>query len=207
MKKSVSLIIAVLAVFGLSLTADAGFKIGPRLGINVNKISFDKNMLFSGSNRCGFTGGVQVEYITKLNLGFDISVMYSYMDFDIDNESDNPLYTMPDFGKNFIEIPLNIKYMIGIPAVSKFFKPFIFTGPCVAIKLDKGDNYWKTRTSQWTWNFGIGFEFIRHLQISGSYGLGINNLVDGKSIDNIPIKTDNLKARNNYWTITAAWLF
>ncbi len=210
MKRVVSLMMAVMMLVGAASTANAGFKIGPRVGLNVNKIHFDNgNNLLDASNNCGFTGGVQLEYLTFLNIGFDVSLMYSYMGSDI-NWKD--LSVSPnsgtDTGKHFLEIPLNLKYKIGIPMLSKIFAPYVFTGPSVAFKLDKGNEYLKTKTSQWTWNLGLGLEFINHLQIGASYGFGINNIMDGVSIPVVgTVNTKNLKARNNYWTVTAAWLF
>ncbi len=55
------------------------------------------------------------------------------------------------------------------------------------------------------WNVGVGLELLKHLQISGGYTFGINNVAK-----NIPVLGDNIgkiKVKNNYWTITAAYLF
>ena len=53
------------------------------------------------------------------------------------------------------------------------------------------------------WNVGLGFELVKHLQIGASYGFGINNIVDKVS----DINTVDIKAKNNYWTVSAAYLF
>lgn len=210
MKKTITLLLAVILAAGTSMTAEAKFKIGPRLGINVNKLSFNKD-LFDGANRCGFTGGVQAEYMLPIiSLGFDLSLMYSYMDYDVNvGTSQYNVSASSAFkpGKHFLEIPLNIKYKISIPAVAKIIKPYIFTGPQVAFKLDKDDTSLKTKTSQWVWNFGLGLELIDHLQIGASYGVGMNNIMDGLDTPVGTIQTEDLKARTNYWTVTAAWLF
>ena len=51
------------------------------------------------------------------------------------------------------------------------------------------------------WNFGVGVQLFQHLQIGASYVLGITKAVkyvqDAAGID----------GKNNYWTVTAAWLF
>jgi hypothetical protein len=54
------------------------------------------------------------------------------------------------------------------------------------------------------WNLGIGVEIMSHVQIGASYGFGITEYakyvnLDGQNFDS------NIK--NNYWTITAAYLF
>lgn len=211
MKKITIILVALLTMTGV-LKSSAEFKIGPRIGLNVNKLHFNEAAMLEGSNRCGFTGGVQAEYLIPIiNFGFDISLMYSYMDFKADVEGVTSNGTLdPDFAKHFLEIPLNLKYKISIPAISNIFAPYVFTGPAVAFKLGSDGGSFKSKTAQWTWNLGIGLEFIRHLQIGASYGWGMNNLM--KKVDvwsgglgsYTPAK---LKMRNNYWTVTAAWLF
>lgn len=208
MKKLIGVLALLLLLAVGTAPARAEFKYGPRLGLNVNKLSFDKD-LFDGDNQCGFTGGVQIEYIAPaINLGFDLSVMYSYMkmEAELNTPGGNNIGTRT-VAKNFIEIPLNLKYKFSIPAVNKIIRPYVFTGPSVAFKLDKGDSYFDTKTTQWTWNFGLGLELIQHLQIGASYGLGMNKIVDGAKVAGITVNADQLKARNNYWTVTAAWLF
>lgn len=210
MKKT--LIILLVAVMGIGYAAQskAEFKFGPRIGLNVNKMSFDSKVL-DGENRCGFTGGVQAEYtVPIINLGFDLSLMYSYMDSKVKAEVQGlSAEGSTKAGKHFLEIPLNIKYKIGIPAIANILRPYVFTGPSVAFRLDKNgdDALFDTKTSQWAWNLGIGLEFINHLQISAGYGFGMNNIIDGKKIAGVEINTDNIKAKNNYWTISAAYLF
>lgn len=210
MKKTLA--IMLLAVIGVcyAVPSKAEFKIGPRIGLNVNKLNFDGKM-FDGSNRCGFTGGIQAEYmLPMISLGIDLSLMYSYMDYNVEeNVSGTNQSTNTKFGKHFLEIPLNIKYKIGIPVVKKIFSPYVFTGPSVAFRLDKDENkYLSTKTSQWVWNIGLGLEFINHLQIGASYGFGMNNIMDGVELPVVgQVNTDKLKARTNYWTVTAAWLF
>ncbi|MDE7109718.1 MAG: hypothetical protein K2O49_07125, partial [Muribaculaceae bacterium] len=84
--------------------------------------------------------------------------------------------------------------------------PYIYTGPAFAFKL--GKSTWddiKSKTCQTAWNIGIGVELINHLQIQGSYGFGMNNIV--KFVDTDAINPVEVKAKNNYWTVTAAWLF
>lgn len=208
MKRTFVLVLSVLALV-CALPSFASFKIGPRLGINVNQLHFNKAIL-DGENRCGFTGGLQVEYlIPKVNFGFDVSLMYAYMDLKA-NMDDNSLTqdVKPDFGKHFLEIPLNLKYKFTIPAVSKFLSPYIFTGPSASFRLDKDGGSFKTKTVQWNWNLGVGLELIKHLQVGASYGWGINNLMKDVNVKGLEgYTTDNLKMRNDYWTVTLAWLF
>lgn len=215
MKKTLALLLVVTMGLGYAAQAQAGFKIGPRIGLNVNKLNPD-GKLWDGSNNCGFTLGVQAEYMTPLSLGVDLSLMYTYMDYKLEGDISGHEYK-PNLAKNFIEIPLNIKYKIGIPVVKKIFSPYIFTGPSVALKLGKDKGYdiepinanakANTKTAQWVWNVGVGLEFINHLQIGASYGFGMNNIVKDFEVKGVNLQAGEVKAKTGYWTVTAAWLF
>lgn len=205
MKKCIAFLLVAVMGIGYSAQSQAGFKIGPRIGLNVNNLTMNSK-LFDAANQCGFTGGVQAEYmLPMINLGVDLSLMYTYMDTKV--ELDKTDKRVGDFGKNFIDIPLNIKYKIGLPVVGKVFAPYVFTGPAVSFRLDGEDSVFKSAKSQWVWNFGLGLEFVQHLQIGASYGVGMNNVAKHIDVAGISFDTKKMKAHNNYWTVTAAWLF
>ena len=189
MKKLIAVLL--VAVMGIGV-ADAGLRFGVKLGTNVNHLSSNITDNFSKNNRAGFTGGVLAEYMTPLlGLGFDLGVQYAYMNSEI---SDN---------KNFIQIPLNLKYKFSLPVVGRFLAPYIFTGPSFDFKLDKNTlDAMKTKTFQTVWNVGLGLEFVHHLQIGASYGFGMNNIVKLAYNSANPVTY-----HNNYWTVTAAYLF
>lgn len=202
--QKLTLLIAVLMCTAFS--ANAGFRFGIKAGLNINSLHFDKEKLFDSDNRCGWTGGVMVEYMLPVTgLGVDLSAMYTRMNAEAIGEGANSLYGYKQIGKDFIEVPLNIKYKFGIPMVGNIFKPYIYTGPAFAFKLGKNTvNDFKNKTCQVAWNVGLGVELVRHLQIQASYGFGINNVARYVSELN-PI--GDVKVKNNYWTITAAYLF
>lgn len=207
-------LIAIVAIILGSGVANAEFRFGVKAGLLINKLSFNKE-IFDSNNSCGWTAGAMAEFTVPLiGLNFDAGVMYARMNnasnVQLANSSsasgiDNDLY-----GKNFIEIPVNIKYKFNIPAIASVFKPYVFTGPNFAFRVDKSfedvANNLKSRTCQIAWNVGIGFELIKHLQISGSYGFGINNIVDTIH-DTGSVNLIDSKAKNNYWTVSAAYLF
>ncbi|MDE6339403.1 MAG: PorT family protein [Muribaculaceae bacterium] len=204
------IIVALVAIFACG-QANAEFRFGVKAGANFNKLHLGKENIsanFASENRAGFTAGVMTEFtVPIIGIGADLSLMYSHMNNELKEGT-----TEGTVGKNFLEIPLNLKYKFSLPVVSKFVKPMIFTGPTFAFKLDKSVfNAIKTKTTQVGWNFGIGVEFLNHLQISGGYTLGINNVLKySKYIPAVGGVTDNLnlvKLKNNYWTVTAAYLF
>lgn len=212
MKNFSRLIIVSLMIIISAGAANAGIRFGIKAGLNLNSLNFSNvgNLATDKDNRCGYTAGVMAEYtVPVIGIAVDGSLMFTRMN-STGSVTDNTTTVLADpdntsIGKNFLEIPINLKYKFGIPVVSRIAKPYIFTGPAFAFKLDKNTlKDIQTKTCQVAWNVGIGFEFIHHLQIQGSYGFGINNIADGFYGINT---TDNVKLKNNYWTITAAWLF
>lgn len=203
MKKAKYLILVALMAIFVSVPASAEFRFGVKAGLNINKLhlsNFGDNV--SSDNRCGFTAGVMTEFtVPIIGIGADLSLMYTHMNERINDDGDKG-----SINKNFLEIPLNLKYKFNIPVVASIIKPMVYTGPTLALKLDKSaiDDL-KTKTAQWGWNLGIGVELIKHLQISGGYTFGINNIVKKTGLVDEVIK--DVKLKNNYWTVTAAWLF
>lgn len=209
MKKiSILLLVAVLGAFG----AQAQIRFGIKAGANFNKIHFsDVESSLQPDNSCGWNAGVMTEFTVPIvGLCLDASLLYSRMNnaisSDFDKNVSKELDSDMSYGKNFLEIPINIKYKFGIPVIGSIIKPFIYTGPSFAFKLDKSI---MDKTFQCAWNIGIGVELIKHLQISGSYGFGINNVAKGvlKNVDPDFGNVEKIKAKNNYWTVSAAWLF
>lgn len=214
----------IVALLGLGASAEAKtIAFGIKAGLNVNKLHFSKsalNDLTNSDNSCGWTAGVMTEInLPIVGLGFDAALMYARM-----NNGKDAVY-IPDaetgsvsveetnlYGKNFLEIPINIKYKISLPVVGSFLSPYIFTGPNFAFRMDKNvKDTWqnlKSRTFQMAWNIGIGIEFVKHLQVGASYGFGCNNIVDKLNLDDaMGANLENLKVKNNYWTVTAAYIF
>lgn len=98
--------------------------------------------------------------------------------------------------------------------MASVFKPYVFTGPQFGLRLDKSMkdvvNNIQSRTFQMNWNVGLGVELIGHLQVAASYGIGCNSVVKKltESTTGINVNNDDVyKVKNNYWTVTAAWLF
>ncbi len=196
----------LIAILGMG-AANAQLRFGVKAGLNLNSLHLSnvKDNL-KDDNKCGFTAGFMTEFqIPVINLCFDLSAMYTHMSSDITEGKEDV-----GLAKNFIELPINIKYKIGLPLVSKIVTPFIFTGPSFAFRLDKNKKdvtkFIQTKGTQTVWNIGIGVELIRHLQIQGGYGFGINNIAKHVADANA-INAKFSKLRNNYWTVTAAWLF
>lgn len=205
-------VLAVMAAVGTGIS-HAEFRFGIKAGMNVNKVKFNKEVLNSvldEGNSCGWNAGVAAEFTVPLiGVGADVSLLYSRMN---NNQSTIKLPTAVSttdnnnqFGKNFLEIPVNVKYKLTLPMVSRIVKPMIYTGPSFALKLDKNisENI-KSKTCQVAWNIGLGVELLNHLQVTASYGFGINNIADKLPVG---INSADIKAKNNYWTVGLGYFF
>lgn len=205
------ILVALVVVLGVG-AANAQFRFGVKAGLNLNKLDFKhlENNL-DGSNGLGYTAGLMAEFtIPIIGLGLDASLMYTRMNSESGvttvNSSGNIVTEEKVFGKNFIEIPVNLKYKFKLPVVGSFLAPYLYTGPTFAFKLDKNTvEYLKAKTCQIAWNVGLGIELFNHLQVGASYGFGINNVVEKTNFGGISAEV--LKVKNNYWTISAAYLF
>ena len=194
-----------IAVMLMGATASAsGFKFGIKAGANFNSLHFSeeglKNDFKDSDNRTGYNLGVMCEFtVPIIGIGVDASVMYVH----------RPTLETQDgsqkFKRDYLEIPVNLKYKLGLPAVSHIISPYIFTGPSFAFKMSKSEieNLINDKKCDIAWNLGLGVELVKHVQIGASYGWGITKIVNKIAKEGEPAGT----GRNNCWTVTAEYLF
>lgn len=200
MKSLKSLFVTLALILAAAAPASAQFRWGIKAGATVNKLSFDKDVI-SSDNRTGFTGGLMFEFTAPLiGIGMDASVLYANRSFEY--TYDNNGVTATDHKtRSYIDIPLNLKYKLGLPGIGKFITPFVTTGPDFSFLCSKKniENAFKNKSFDFAWNFGLGVQFLNKLQLAANYGLGITNSVSGNDA--------MYDSKNRTWTITAAWLF
>lgn len=190
-------------------TASAGspLRFGIKAGVNINELKFNEDA-FSAANRSGFTGGVTLQFVAPIiNIGVDASAMYTHRTNRIYFTDENAVEKGITNNADYIEIPINFRWNIGLPVVGKFITPYLFTGPDFSFLMSNKNvkNAWNNKTFDLGWNFGLGLRFIDHLEIGASYGLGITNSASGS---NAALYGDNITdGKNRFWTVTAAWLF
>lgn len=197
------LIVAIVAIFATS-SASAGFRWGIKAGLNFNKLDY-KNVgasIQNNDNRTGWEVGLTTEFTVPIvGVGADLSLLYARQNLNVQTIEGHNAYD----NKNFIDIPLNLKWKINIPVVASIVKPMIYTGPDFLVALNKNSiKDIKTKTCEVGWNIGIGVELLKHLQIQGGYCIGMNNVMKYTGVD---ANLQNYKAKKNYWTVTAAYLF
>ena len=198
----------VMVVLGIG-AANADFRFGIKAGMNVNKMHFSKDVqnalgqTLDPANSTGWTAGVTADFTVPLiGIGMDASVMYTRMNTAAQQEVNNRII---DYGKNFIQLPIHLKYKLSLPVVGRIIAPYLFTGPDFSFKLDKKIlDAVKSKSCQVGWDLGLGVELLRHLQVGASYTWDINKIAkimpNGNDLKPISI-------RNNYWTVTAAYMF
>jgi len=210
MKKAIRVIVLLAAILACSATANAQFRWGVKAGVNVNSLHFNSGVIddvTSSDNRTGFTGGLMTEFrMPFFGWCVDASLMYTHRVNNIQDTSTEGTNTgMRTYNNDYLEIPINIKKKFDFPVIGNFLVPYVYTGPSFAFLVSNKavSNAIRNKSVDIAWNLGIGIELLSHLQVSASYGWGINKVAEFTGANN---QTVDL-GRNNCWTVTAAYLF
>jgi len=194
-------IILFLILISSSAT-QAQVRFGVKGGITINELKWDKDII-NKENRAGFTAGLMIEAgLPVVGLGLDASVLYAHRQDDLYLEDGVQVTKLK---RDYLDIPINVKYKLQIPVLSKIITPFVTTGPDFALMLGDTDKVdFKARKWNTSWNVGFGAELFHKVQIHANYGISMTKAFEyiGKDVDSKPIK-----GKDNMWTITAAYLF
>lgn len=175
-------ILLAFAIAFCSLTASAQtkmFRFGLEGGLNINSLSFDKEM-FASSNRTGFFVGPKLKVnLPLLGFGADAAAIYSMSGVNVTGPEGNSV------SKNLsnIEVPLNVRYDFSI---LKFLSVYLATGPqyncCMSSDASIAELYGDAdgafSRSTWGWNVGGGVEILDHLQVGVTYTIPISDSGD-----------------------------
>ena len=201
--KSIKAIMLVLAfiVSAATFTADAQFRFGPKVGLTVNDMHFNKSVL-DADNQTGWTAGLMGEFtIPVIGISADLSAMYVSRNAKFLAEQG-----ISKDNRSYIELPLNFRYNFSLPVISKVVVPYLGVGPSVSFLTSRKniEDAYRNRSVDWALNFGIGLRFLSHIDLNARYGLGLTKAVH--ALDNEYGK-GGIEGKNRYWTITAAYLF
>ena len=146
--------------------------------------------------------------VPVIGVGFDASALYVHRTVNFENtEGYNELTEeqRDALGRDYIDIPINLKYKLSLPGIGSVVKPFVTTGPSFAFLVSKKEvnDFVKNKSCDISWNFGFGVELFSHVQVAASYGLGLNNTIEFFG----DYEGKNIEGKNRYWTVTAAYLF
>lgn len=202
--KTFKVILASIAIAIAAIPAQAGglFKFGPKVGLTVNEFHFNSST-FDSSNKTGWTAGLMTEFkVPVIGIGADLSAMYvrRNSEFLIQNNINKD-------NRDYIEIPLNLRYNFSFPVVSKVVVPYLAVGPSVSVLTSKKDiiDGYRNKSVDWALNFGVGVQLVSHLDISARYGLGLT-----KALSYTGVATGQgagIQGKNRYWTVSLAYLF
>ena len=172
MKKTV-LCVALVAALFLAIPANAQFKFGPKVGMNISTLSLSGNLSdnFKANNISSFTGGLMAEFMVPvIGIGVDASLMYTRKGSELKDITSG---ISESKHVDYVEIPINLKYKFSLPVVGSILSPFVYAGPSFAFRV--GDNFkeqFKEKSFDTAINVGLGLELFNHLQIAGQYGWG-----------------------------------
>lgn len=144
---------------------------------------------YSIKNGSGFAGGLMLEYqFEKFGFAPDIAVTYGRHNSRLKPKEGEPF----SYGRNFIDIPIRLKYKFWLKSTKDLFAPMIYTGPVFSCRLghDK-EEILQTKGFQPGWDVGVGFDAINFIQITAGYRFGLGNAV--KNFADVPdavLKTD-----------------
>ena len=116
-----------------------------------------------------------------IGVGFDLSAMYVRRNTRFLSEMDNENLSV---NRDYIEIPLNLKYKLSIPAIERIIRPFVTTGPSVAFLTSRKavNSFLKNKSCDVAWNFGFGVELFSKVQVAASYGLGLTKSLEAVGV-------------------------
>lgn len=190
-----------------TVPASAQFKFGPKVGLTVNDIKFNEDVL-KGENQAGWTAGLMAEFtVPIIGIGADLSAMYVRRNSEF-MQANN----ITKNNRDYIEIPLNVKYKFTLPAVGQLVAPYIGVGPSVSFLTSKKaiQEAYYNKSVDWALNFGIGVQLFSHLDVNARYGLGLTKAVQTLKPELVGIPTGipaGIEGKNRYWTITVGYLF
>jgi hypothetical protein len=200
---------AILLVAATAVPAAAQFRFGPKVGVAINSMSFNKDAILSSDNRCGFTAGLMADFTVPLiGVGADLSVMYVHRSTEVLSESEDANVTDPavtTMGYDYISIPLHLKYTLSLPIAGNVIAPYIFTGPNFAFRCSKEIiSDYSSKKYDIGWDLGIGVQLFSHLQVGAGYTWGMTKTLNylGAGAEGADIN-----GKTNGWTVTAAYLF
>lgn len=197
--KKILMVVAVATLF--ASPAMGQFRFGVKAGLAINDMKFNTDAL-KADNQKGFTGGLVSEFtMPVIGIGVDASLLYARRSFEAvgatGNTTDN---------RDYLDIPVNLKWKIGIPGVGKIVTPYITTGPDFSFLLSKKNisNAWENKTVDIAWTVGAGVQLFDKVQVGATYGWGLS---DAASTESGNEHGALYSSKNRCWTVTAAYFF
>lgn len=196
----------MLFIAGGATTASAQFKFGLVAGMNMSKLSFDNGKYFDSDHRAGWYVGPKVWFnIPIVGLGVNASAQYSQRRMNV-KSGDGEDAVSDSKNLNTIEIPINVRYTLGLGSIASVYAE---TGPQFGFNV--GNKTIKTisevakfKSSNVTWNVGIGARVLGHLEAGVGYNIALSKF--GELVPDALTGTKN-DFKSNTWQVQVAYLF
>jgi len=215
MKKWITLF-TVTVCLAMAMPAKAQIKFGVKGGLNLASASLSDAWDAKGNadNYTGFFIGPMVDItIPIIGLGVDGALMYSQKGAKISFDDDLGSTTFKQQG---IEIPVNLKYSIGLGSSASIY---FAAGPSFFFNMNSDDDltfdsvkgsldYDKSEVSL---NLGAGVKLLRHLQLGVNYNMGLTDSakakIDSPNSSDIWDAINGKSYKSKMWQVSVAYLF
>lgn len=182
MKKLV--VVLMMALLMIS-PVNAQVRLGIKGGMNLSKLTFDKDVV-SSNNRAGFFVGpiFYVDLPFLPGFGFDLAAIYDRKGTTMTAVIDDQKYEKKGYVQ-FLDVPIDVNYKISF---TRGFAIYGSTGPQFSFNLKQDDfktivdqcaNY-KIKDSNFSWNVGFGMEIIRHFRLGYNYNIALGDWAEVK---------------------------
>ena len=201
--KKFFLAVAMLFIIGGATTASAQFKFGIVAGMNMSKLSFDDGKYFNSEHRAGWYVGPKVWFsIPVVGLGINASAQYSQRRMNV-KSGDGEDAVSDSKNLNTIEIPINVRYTLGLGSIASVYAE---TGPQFGFNVGNKtiSEVAKFKSSNVTWNVGIGARVLGHLEAGVGYNIALSKF--GELVPDALTGTKN-DFKSNTWQVQVAYLF
>lgn len=213
--KKIFTMMVLAATFFCATPAKAQFEYGVKAGLDFTKINSLGDDVKT-KNHAGFFLGPTVAFTFPIvGVGIDASALYEHRENKINDQK---------VRQNSINIPVNVRYGIGLASLVKVFA---FTGPQFAFNLGKRDFDWSASTttdaavsyakenfqlkkSNLSWNIGVGATVLKHVQATVNYNIGLGKTSDYKRstvANDVETIYKRAKGSSNTWQVGVAYLF
>ncbi len=215
MKKWITLF-TVTVCLAMAMPAKAQIKFGVKGGLNLASASLSDAWDAKGNadNYTGFFIGPMVDItIPIIGLGVDGALMYSQKGAKISFDDDLGSTTFKQQG---IEIPVNLKYSIGLGSSASIY---FAAGPSFYFNMKSDDDFTFNSVagsldydkSEVSLNLGAGVKLLRHLQLGVNYNMGLTDSakakIDSSNSSDIWNVINGESYKSKMWQVSVAYLF
>lgn len=201
MKKIFAALIVAVCI-GMALPAQAQIHFGVKGGLNLSKASLsDVGANFKKDNFTGFFIGPMAEItLPVVGLGVDGALLFSQRGVKVSNGEDGS-YTVK---QNGIDIPINLKYNIGLGSI---LGVYLAAGPDFYFDFAKDKKFDEgkidKKKAQVGINIGAGVKLMKKLQIGANYNIPLGDT--GKFKDEEGNEFGSYKTKT--WQVSVAYIF